>query len=174
MRVGVSWTDAGHRVPSGRHPTAQVSLPQHALAIVAVLLLVSCGVPTGRLDELRALPEGDLSYPGSEQVNSGGREAEMTVDGPLSAATWHWFGVDASAEEIEQFYADELTSRGWAEGGGSSGIPTTRELSARAWHKDDVVFRLAFPNPSDHVDQELFERYQTVYDARLIGKDVRP
>jgi hypothetical protein len=98
----------------------------------------------------------------------------MTVSGPLSAATWRWFGADASAEEVEQFYAEELASRGWADGGGSSGIPTTGELTARAWHKGDVVFRLAFPDPRDHVDKDPFEQYPTVYDARLIGKDVQP
>lgn len=145
------------------------------IGVVAVLvLLVGCGTPEERLDELRALPEADLAYPGSEEVNGGGREAEMTVSGPVSAATWMWFGVNATAEEIEDFYAEELSSRGWVDGGGSSGIRTTTELSAHAWHKGDVVFRLAFPDPKEHLDQELFEQHQTVYDARLIGKDVRP
>lgn len=87
-------------------------------------------------------------------------------------STWRWLGVDASREDIERFYAEELASRGWSDGGGSSDIRTTGELSARAWHKNDVVFRLAFPNPQQQADPEPFTQYETIFDARLIGKEV--
>jgi hypothetical protein len=95
----------------------------------------------------------------------------MTIDGPQSAFTWRWLGADASDEEVERFYAEELGARGWTEGGPGSGIRSTDELRARAWRKDDVVFRLAFPDPKQRSDPEPFSRYQTIYDARLEETD---
>lgn len=139
--------------------------------LVALIATVAgCGDSGKPLDELRAMPEVALEYPGSEEVNSGGGEGRMTLDGPQSAFAWRWLGTEATYEDVERFYAEELASRGWSDGGGSSGIRTTSEFSARAWHKDDAMFRLAFLDPEAFADQEPFSRHQTVYDARVRGR----
>jgi hypothetical protein len=133
--------------------------------------VAGCSPTYPRLDALRALPEATLAYPGSEEVAAGGSDGGMTIDGPQGAFSWRWLGADASDEEIERFYAEELGARGWTEGGPGSGIRSTGELRARAWRKGDVVFRLAFPDPEQRADPEPFSRYQTIYDARLQESD---
>lgn len=100
------------------------------------------------------------------------RRGGMTLDGPQSALARRWVSGDASGEEIERFFAEELASRGWLDGGGSSGIRSTGEFGAQAWRKDHVVFRPAFPDLEQRADPEPLSRYQTIYDARLIGKEV--
>jgi hypothetical protein len=145
-----------------------------------VTILIALISPTpgcaqsGSRDELRAMPEATLTFPGSEELEHGGGDAETTLVGPQSAFAWRWLGVNASPDEIERFYAEELAANGWTEGGGSSGAPMTTEFNARAWHKGDVVFRLGFPDPEQRSDaaREWFAAYQTVYDARLIGKEI--
>lgn len=165
--------DAGERYTGMRWPRPWKSSSARTGGLLALVVIsAACGVTAGGLDALRALPEWSLAYPGSEQVTSGGGDAKMTVDGPQSAFTWRWLGVDASPEEIEHFYADALAGQGWADGGGSSGISTTGEFSARAWHKDAVVFRLGFLNPEQRANAKALSRYRTVYDARLIGEAV--
>jgi hypothetical protein len=138
--------------------------------IILAIVVTACGPANGDIDRLRRLPEWSLTYPNSVEITDGGANAEMTFDGSQSAFAWRWLGVDASAGEVERYFADELASRGWADGGGSSGISTTGEFSARAWHKDSLVFRLGFLNPKQRTDPERLEQYVTVYDARLIQR----
>lgn len=126
----------------------------------------------GSLGELRALPEAALTYPGSEVIDSGGRNPSTGVEGRVSAAAWQVLGVDAGPQAIEAFYATELSARGWMDGapGTSSGIGTVEELITQAWSKDGVVFRLGIRDPAYwDADPELFSRYLSIYDARLIG-----
>jgi hypothetical protein len=121
------------------------------------------------MDELRALPEAMLTYPGAEEVNGGGSDREMTIDGPQGAFTWRWLGVDATDDEIERFYAEKLGSLGWSD---SLAIRTISEFRARSWRKGDVVFRLAFLDPEYRADPEPFSRYAVIFDVRL--EEARP
>lgn len=133
--------------------------------ILLVVTLAACGGAGERLGTLRAMPESALAYPGSEEVAAGGSDGGMTIDGPQGAFSWRWLGADASDEEVERFYAEELGSRGWT--GGRESIRSTGEFRAREWQKGNVVFRLAFPDPEQRADPAPFSRYQTIYDARL-------
>jgi len=161
--------NARHRRPAEATrggPRWQAHVGRIALAVLMTSLF-GCRATDGRLEELRALPEATLTYPGSEEVAEGGSAGGMTIDGPQVAFSWRLLGVDASDEEIEDFFAEELGSRGWVEGSGASGIRTTGELRARAWQKDAVLFRLAFRDPAHQADPAHVSRYRTIYDARL-------
>lgn len=122
-------------------------------------------------DALRALAEASLIVPGSDVIASGGRNAAIGIEGPISAAAWQFLGVDADPAMIEAFYATELAARGWVvDTHTSSGIRTTAEPIAIAWSKDGVIFRLGIRDPESwRADPELFSRYESLYDARLIG-----
>ena len=159
----------GMGTPDGttRGPIEGRCLLAGLLVVIIMVTLAGCQTVSGGMDELRALPEATLTYPASDEVNNGGSDREMTTDGPQSAFTWRWLGVDARSEEIERFYAEQLASLGWADATGASGARNTAELKARAWRKGDVVFRLAFPDPTAFADQAPFSRYTTVYDVRL-------
>lgn len=142
-----------------------------AIAVAGYVLLRGMGAPDTN-SELRTLPEAALVYPGSDVIADGGRDAGQSITGSVSAAAWQLLGTDGSPDEIEAFYALELAALGWADGAGgtSSGISATGEIRARAWSKDGVVFRLGLRDPESwRADPELFSRYRSVYDARLIA-----
>jgi hypothetical protein len=126
---------------------------------------------TDSADALRALPEASLVYPGSEVIASGGRNPSTGVDGRVSAAAWQFLGVDADPAAIEAFYANELAAQGWAvDTHTSSGLVATGEMVAHAWSKNGVIFRLGIRDPESwRADPELFSRYESLYDARLIS-----
>jgi hypothetical protein len=147
--------------------------------MAAILLLIGLGAYAlfGRsaapssADALRALPEASLIYPGSAVITSGGRNAANGIDGRVSAEAWQLLGVEADPAAIEAFYTTELAARGWtADTHTSSGLLATGELTVVAWSKQGVIFRLGIRDPDSwRADPELFARFQSVYDARLVG-----
>lgn len=62
------------------------------------LILAACGVsPTGGgYERLKAMPEASIAFEGSELLEEGGNDWEMTVDGPLHASYWALYGSFAS------------------------------------------------------------------------------
>ena len=141
------------------------------LTLLAMLAsLAACEAPTGYAD-LEKNPEADLLYPGSEPLSDGGHGPEDAPDGPLTAVYWQILGTDGSASEILDFYDMELGERGWEPGGGSSGIPTTSELDAHAWHQGEAIFRLAIKDPDEwHRRLPGSDRFATLYEISLIGE----
>jgi hypothetical protein len=112
------------------------------------------------------------SVPESTRIRDGGHEAENTIDGPVPAVAWRWYSVDKKPDEVVAFFDRELTAQGWSSGGGSSGIPTTDEVDARAWHKVAFVVRLGifrFPRPLGVNDTDANLTY---YEVALIAEKV--
>jgi hypothetical protein len=140
------------------------------IGLVAYVLFGRSTAPSSA-DALRALPEASLIYPGSEVITSGGRNAANGIDGRVSAEAWQFLGVNADPEAIQEFYATELAARGWTvDTHTSSGLRSVEELIAVAWSKEGIIFRLGIRDPEYWgADPELFSRYQSAYDARLIG-----
>jgi hypothetical protein len=125
----------------------------------------------GTAASLRSLPEAELTYPGSELISSGGGNAKQTIDGRQSAFTWRFLGVNASPDAIQEFYERELAAGGWqVDVHTTSGLRPVEEVKTTAWSKGGVIFRLGIRDPNYWgADPGLFARYQSLYDARLIG-----
>lgn len=142
-----------------------------AAVAVAVLAFAFLAGRTGDVERLRSMPEGSLAYPGSTEIDRGGFESSPSVTGDVAASAWRVLGVDASPDEVYEYFAAELTQRGWRDDSrSSSAIPATDESTAHAWTRDGLTFRLGIRDPDSwRADDALVERYETIYDARLIG-----
>ena len=134
-----------------------------AAAIVAIA--AACG-PTR--DSLGNEEAAQLRLAGSKEIAAGGLDAESGVGGQRAALTWRQYGVDAPWSDVVAYFDAEMQARGWQTGGGSSGLPSSSEWEAMAWHSKDRILRLGHirnvPNNSG-----LFE---TFYDVTLIGRGV--
>jgi hypothetical protein len=134
-----------------------------AVAIVAIA--AACG-PTR--DSLGNEEAAQLRLAGSKEIAAGGLDAESGVGGQQAALTWRQYGVDAPWPDVVAYFDAEMQARGWQKGGGSSGLPSTSEWDAMAWHSNDRILRLGHirnvPNNSG-----LFE---TFYEVALIGRGV--
>ena len=136
--------------------------------LITVVLIAACATPADD-DGLQSEAEADLLYPGSEQLSDGGHGPDDTIEGPVPSVYWRILGSNDSGSEILEFYEIELAARGWEPGGGSSGIPSTSELDARAWSQGPTVFRLAFKDPEEwHQRLEGSDRFVTLYEISLI------
>lgn len=128
--------------------------PLRALLAVAlaVLVLVACNDRV-TVAQLRTNQEAELLYPGSSVVGRNEQEAATTAGGRQNASVGLVAATDASAADIESFYVEELVRRGWAIASDNAavtlGLTRTSELSARAWRKGDLVFRLGLIDPTD-------------------------
>jgi hypothetical protein len=118
---------------------------------------------------LAAEPESQLQFPRSTEYAAGGHDAEWTLEvGSQAAVVWRRYGVDAAWEDVASYFADELTARGWREGGCASGNPSTRESDVVAWHTDDRILRVG--NREDPPKDVGMIR--TYYEVALLGKGV--
>lgn len=142
------------------------------VVVAATLLWTACSeAPPSGLGELRAMPESALAPPSSESLAKGGevRAAVSTDLFPPKPGTS--LGRISSIPKIEDFYAGELASRGWAAGGGESGITGTHEIEARAWHRDGLIFRLGFWRVEEwRQGHKVGLDYPTIFEVRLIAR----
>jgi hypothetical protein len=119
----------------------------------------------GNLARLESLPEASLDYPGSVRLRDGGHE---DIPGGSSAETWRQNGTAASVDEVVAFYRQELTVRGWLEGGGPGVIGTLHEAQVCVWHTPEVVLRLSFWRPEKFVERYPGDpTHRTVYEVSL-------
>ena len=134
------------------------------LAIVVGVVATGCGAPEG-LARLEDLDERAIAYPASAPLASGGYDAEQTMDGPQPAATWKIYGTGATPEEVIQYFRDEMGSRGWIE---VPGIPSTADIDAVQWRRDDLALRLGIMDVDEwHQRIEGSDRYPTMYEVRV-------
>lgn len=138
-----------------------------ALIVCLVAALAACGPDVSEVEELRALPEGQLTYPGSEEVDWGGDISRGSITGPQPAFAWRLLGTNASSEDLFVWYAAELEADGWVTGGGSSALAATGELDATAWERDGLKFRLSVLDP-DRTRPEVQGDWAYLYRTDVI------
>lgn len=143
-------------------------------AFLTLLLLIATACQPGdqRLEELRALPEEHLFYPATEEISRLGAPAANTPEGSVAAFSGYRLGTQDGAEAVEVFYARELAERGWEAAPGAVGAPATSELSARAWERDGLTFRLSIRRKDDPrgPSPEVAAQYETIFDIVIIDK----
>ena len=136
----------------------------------SAVLLVAMTACAPSMASLQSETDGQLSAPGSTQVQDGGHGAENSIEGPIPAIVWRRYAIDAKPDAVLSFFDDELASRGWLAGGGSSGIRSTDETTARSWHKDDRILRVGIfrvPPPITGVETNANLTY---YEVALIAE----
>lgn len=149
-----------------------------ALACFAALLLLplgGCGLaatpPPGgyTLPQLRARPEDQLIYPGTETVMRLGREPTTALRQPIAALSGYVLGAQASAEEISAFYDRELRARSWAVITTSELLFGSNESQMKGWRSGALTFRLAVLRKGDprNPGPEVTDRYVTVFRTEL-------
>jgi hypothetical protein len=143
------------------------------LAVSVGLIAAFCNpfAPT-EVETLRAMDEADVIYPGAVELGYDERPGRWTESGILSTYLVWSFGIQASAEEIEQWYALELGARGWSPANTHHADRTGYDRLVRAWERDGRFARLAILK-TDGVfaaPQELRDAYETLIDVRLFYK----
>jgi hypothetical protein len=161
-----------HRPERGFATRYGVFALELAVAISVVVCAAACSSSQDELDEFRALPESELFYPGSEVITTSSRESERTFKGGIRACYDVQLGSDASVEEIEVFYGEELSVRGWSRLLTTAAFRSTGEIDAEAWGKEGVVFRLSFRRRTGALapSPELLDRYESIYEIRLFAE----
>ena len=91
------------------------------VVVVVTIALYLVTRPT-ETDRMAAMPELYLTYPGAVVL----REPSDAVAAVGDAEVRRLYGADASIETLEDWYREQLTSRGWEPGAGSSGGPARR------------------------------------------------
>jgi hypothetical protein len=148
----------------------------HLLSLIAMAM--ACGAclssaPTPSAPSqasLAAEPEASLQSPESTELQSGGFEAHGTPEGPLPSVAWRRYGTGSAWQDVVAFFDAELRRRGWAPGGGSSGIArSTEEFDVTAWNKDDRIVRLSHRRfvATDTIG------FGTYYEVTLIGQGLQ-
>ena len=155
----ISWS-----AKSGRAAIEWGNLGSLAIVLIALIACASCSPTRASLQSEEA---AKLQMPDSTELASGGHDEEQTPEGGLPAIAWREYGVDASWDEVFAYFGAELTAQGWEVGGGSSGIRSTSEYDAEAWHKGDRILRLGHLRDSPKPDAGSF---MTWYRVSLIGQ----
>ena len=137
-----------------------------AATIVVLIACVSCSSTRASLSGEEA---AQLQMPGSTELASGGTDEEQTPEGRVPAIAWRRYGVDASWEEVLDYFDRELEAQGWEDGGGSSGLRSTIEHAVQAWNRDDRILRLGHLRDSPKPGAGSF---RTFYSVALIGEGV--
>ncbi len=151
-----------------------------AVALVMVLgaSVAGCGgkaKPLGgyTLVDLRTLPEEQLFYPNSEVISRLEYAGGNTVEGPRAAFSGYELGSQASAAEIEAFYAQQLQALGWGPARPADVFTSTAEEQATGWRKGDLVFRLAILRKDDPRNPPQLMKYNTAYWFTVMPNPVR-
>ena len=108
------------------------SLP--ALLILATLVS-GCWGPTPHLDEIKALPEFNLAYPGAtlyHEVDSEGTGIVATKDAYVQL--WYRVATATKADDILAWYQGKLASYGWTY------LPDPADYERYSWIKDGRTF----------------------------------
>jgi hypothetical protein len=161
-------TDSLRRGGRGPRP-ASVLLVGLLLAplLAGCLTRTSGGTAITRRQDLQKLPEERLVYPGSVVIGSGGADLDRFVAAsPNPAFSGHVLGVNASADEVLDFYRRELPARGWQESGVDS-IAGTAEVRALGWRKENLVFRVAILRKNDPRNPDAGDAFVTAYDIAV-------
>jgi hypothetical protein len=118
--------------------------------------------------DLAAEGEASLKMAGSTELARGGREASSTLNGPVPSAAWRDYGTSSSWEDVVSYFDAELRARGWAAGGGSSGVlyDFDEEFGVIAWHKGDRILRLGHRR---FVTNDTIG-FPTYYEVRVVGR----
>lgn len=117
------------------------------LAATVVAALAACGPDLSEIETLRAMPEAQLTYPGSEEVSRGGDVSRASITGRQPAFACRVVGTEATPDELFAWYAESLEAEGWVTGGSSSRAAATGELDATAWERNGLIFRLSVLDP---------------------------
>ena len=134
---------------------------------ILALALTGCSLSGPTRASLSEEEAAKLHIAGSvELIADGGHHAEQTPEGPLAALAWRRYGVDASWDDVVAYFEAELSARGWAEGGESSGLRSTIAYAVESWHKADRILRLGHLRDSQTSDAGSF---QSFYSVALIG-----
>ena len=121
--------------------------------------------PSGGYEQLKAEPEADLLFPGSERLSDGGYDASMTIDGTQPAAFWLIAGSNARVDEVLAWYEGELDDRGWRPQATSF---STTEIDAFDWVKDEVHFRLGILDTREwYLRIDGSDAFATLFEVRL-------
>jgi hypothetical protein len=129
------------------------------------VLVMACGAPAGgpaSLQELRALPEDHLFYPGSTSIGETGNDDGLD-GGPPDAG--FILGTSAGLPAVASFYRSQLSRRGWHPND-SVVFLGTAESAVFGWTRGPLVFRLGFDQPGDPRNPGA-GRYPTVYSIDL-------
>ena len=111
------------------------------------------------------MEEANLALPGSTPLADGGYDAEFTVEGRRPAATWAIYGTSADVAEVTAYFEKELADRGWEP---APGIPSTSQLDALLWRRDDLAFQLAILDVEEwHQRIDGSDEYPTMYEVRV-------
>jgi hypothetical protein len=157
--IGGVWRRTAREHRRALRIAAGIAVGAVAVAVVGVLVL-----HPGGEDDLRAMPELYLAYPGSVVL----RDAEIVNPG-IGPYADRLYGSNASIEEVEDWYRRELTSRGWLPGAGSSAATSTDELAVCAWHTAQYRFRLGFwrRDIAPELDPHAAD-YASIYEVAII------
>jgi hypothetical protein len=161
-------TDGTGRRPSGCLATVGVLVVLAVLAtcvalpflglLVLPLKLASRPTPT-RLGgysaaALQQLPESQLIYPGADVLRTYATEQISGLAKPWYAAAGLSAGTQATRQDVERWYAQQLQARGWASpppvvAPARPGAPPVTPIPyVNEWWRGDLVFRLAFDRPA--------------------------
>lgn len=142
------------------------------VAVVGIAALALVLAPRqSETEQLSALPEASLIYPASTLLRHGSHRA--LAQNP--AAIWFEYSSEASVEDILAFYTDELATRGFEWGAGSSTTRAVEESRACGWQRDrdDLLVRVSFWRPESYTRKFPEDpAYSTVYDVRVMVDEI--
>lgn len=115
-------------------------------------------------EELAALPEASLYYPGAVQLGAGGNDYDVGILSRLEAGYSQRISVDASMDEVRAFYARELPKRGWEPSCGYG--PGC--VGGGGWRRDQLYLPVA---PDSKANDTA---YRTVYIFRINVSPIIP
>ena len=147
------------------------------LAIVGGTIVASCGGGPSSLSDLKSRPELGIHPQNARFISHNEHGDEQTIDGTLTAIVGDVFATNDDTDHIFEFYAAELSQRGYVEDDGDlANIRTTVEETVRVWRNGETVARVAIYRkddpqlpalPSDMPNGTLFEMALTkAYSAR--------
>ena len=156
---------------------APVRLP--ALAFTAALILTSCDFPPDpdsgeyySVEELEAMPEAQLIYPGATALGRNSTPRTVHIDGANHAVVRAGFGSSEAHDRILAWYGAELRSRGWAVAGNSR---DSTEVVAQEWRKTGLRFRAGVDerDPGDPrlLSPEAQARFATTFHTALFASE---
>ena len=121
------------------------------------------------VEELEALPDARLVYPGSVTLGYGGVEGDRKM-GTNPASVKGRYAVDARGEEILGFFADHVPADGW-----SDYFADGREewSDSRAWRRTDAFYDVGIATPEYAARVRgafpAARGLRTIYEVELIG-----
>ncbi len=119
-------------------------------------------------EQLRALPEAGMVYPGGTVLAHYGHEARVGALRAQVATDGFGAAIPADSAAIEVWYDTTLRARGWVPLGNVGG--TTAEVRADGWKRGTLLFRLSIRWPDDprNVRTPTALTGQTLIDVFLI------